>query len=298
MRSGLVLPKLISDGMVLQRRKRIHIWGWDEAGAQIEVKLDGHASAAAADENGRFDVFLPARESGGPYELVVSDNLGNTAVVEDVMVGIVWFCTGQSNMELPIARVKDRYPALAQIEDNPGIRTFKIVEDTDFHGPLEELRSGSWSHVSRDTIMDFSATGYFFAAYLQKITDQTVGFINASLGGSRISSWMSREMLEGYDELIAEGDRYSDDDFRRLQADKNAIDGTLWRESLDRQDRGLSENWKNPELDDHNWKQIDIPFLFKDSELGSMCGSVWFRRTFDLPGELAILQRYTPALTK
>ena len=285
--SGLVLPKIISDGMVLQRRKRIHIWGWDEAGAQVEVRLDNLVSSGTADPDGRFDIFLPARESGGPYELTVSDDKGNSVVVRDVMIGLVWFCTGQSNMELPITRVKDRYPTLAQIEENPGIRTFKIVEDTDFHGPLEELRSGSWSHVSRDTIMDFSATGYFFAAYLQKITDQTVGFINASLGGSRISSWMSRQMLEGYDELLAEADKYSDDDFRKMQADRNEINMTLWRESLDKQDRGLSENWMNPSLDVRSWKQIDIPFMFKDTELDGMCGSVWFRRSFDLPKELA-----------
>jgi sialate O-acetylesterase len=287
MGTGLVLPKIISDGMVLQRRKRIHIWGWDEAGAQVEVKLAGLVSSGVTDEKGRFDVFLPAKESGGPYELIVSDSLGNSITVSDVMIGLVWFCTGQSNMELPIARVKDRYPTLANIEENPGIRTFKIVEDTDFHGPLEELRTGSWSHVSRDTIMDFSATGYFFAAYLQKITDQTVGFINASLGGSRISSWMSEDMLEGYDELLAEAKKYADDDFRESQAAKNLINMTLWRERLDKLDRGISENWKDPELKDDKWKTMDIPVLFKDTELAGMCGSVWFRRKFDLPEKLA-----------
>ncbi|WP_024866318.1 sialate O-acetylesterase [Butyrivibrio sp. FCS014] len=287
MKSKLVLPKIISDGMVLQRRKRIHIWGWDEAGANIEVRLDNHVSSGVANERGRFDVFLPARESGGPYELTVSDDKGNAITVTDVMVGLVWFCTGQSNMELPIARVKDRYPTLAQIEENPGIRTFKIIEDTDFHGPLEELRSGSWSRVCKETIMDFSATGYFFAAYLQMITGEAVGFINASLGGSKISSWMSRDMLEGYDELLAEADRYADDDFRQSQAAKNEINATLWREALDKQDRGLSENWKRPELDDKNWDEIDIPFLFKDTKLGDMCGSVWFRRSFDLSDKLA-----------
>ncbi len=283
----LTLPKIISDGMVIQRRKRIHIWGWDEPRARIEVRLDNLVGRGITDENGRFDIFLPAKESGGPYELIVSDDLNEEIAVKNVMIGIVWFCTGQSNMELPIARVKDRYPGLSSIEDNTRIRTFKILEDTDFHGPLEELRSGTWSYVSSKTIMDFSATGYFFAAYLQKITGQTVGFINASLGGSRISSWMSKEMLEGYDELLKEAEQYSNDDFRKSQADKNVINGTLWRESLDRMDRGLSENWKNPELDEKSWKQIDIPFFFKDTELGGMCGSVWFRRNFDLPEELA-----------
>lgn len=285
--SKLSLPKIISDGMVIQRRKRIHIWGWDEPGRSVEAVLDNLSSKAVTDENGRFDIFLSAKESGGPYELVVSDDNGDSITVCDVMIGLVWFCTGQSNMELPIARVKDRYPALSQIEENTGIRTFKIIEDTDFHGPLEELRSGSWSHVSKETIMDFSATGYFFAAYLQKITGQTVGFINASLGGSKISSWMSKEMLLGFDELIAEAEKYADDDFKKSQADKNEINGSLWREKLDKQDRGLSEKWMREDLDERSFKEMDIPVMFKDTELSDMCGSVWFRKSFDLPKELA-----------
>ena len=283
----LTLPKIISDGMVLQRRKRIHIWGWDEPGTKIEVRLDNLIGRGEVDENGRFDIYLSAKESGGPYELIVSNDRDEEIAVKDVMIGIVWFCTGQSNMELPIARVKDRYPALANIEENTGIRTFKILEDTDFHGPLEELRSGSWSHVSSSTIMNFSATGYFFAAYLQKITGQTVGFINASLGGSRISSWMSKEMLSGYDELLAEADKYADDDFRKSKADKNVINGTIWREKLDKQDRGLSEKWMKEDLDERSWKEMDIPVMFEDTELSGMCGSVWFRKSFDLPESLA-----------
>lgn len=273
--------------MVLQRRKRIHIWGWDKPGAQIEVRLDNLMSGGTADENGRFDIYLPARESGGPYELVVSDEQGETITVKDVMIGLVWLATGQSNMELPIARVKDRYPSLADIEANTGIRTFKIIEDTDFHGPLQEHRSGTWSHVEKSTIMNFSATGYFFAAYLQKLTGLTVGIINASLGGSKISSWLSREMLDGYDELLAEALKYADDDFRKSQADKNVIVGTLWREKLDRMDRGLSEKWMEPSLDVRSWKVMDVPVMFKDTELAGMCGSVWFRRNFDLPEGLA-----------
>ncbi len=285
--SSLSLPHIISDGMVIQRRKRIHIWGWDTPGTKVEVLLDNLTSAAQTDEKGRFDVFLPAKESGGPYELVISDDSGEEVRIRDVMVGLVWFCTGQSNMELPIARVKDRYPYLADIEENGSIRTFKITEDSDFTAPLEETRSGSWKHVERDTIMDFSATGYFFAERLHALTGETIGFINSSLGGSRISSWMGRDMLEGYDELLETADRYADAEFRENVANRNVIDSLRWREKLDKLDRGLKENWKDPEYSDRNWKKIDIPVMFKDTELGDMCGVVWLRRKFDLPDALA-----------
>ena len=181
----LTLPRLLSDGCVIQRRKSIHIWGWDDAGSEITVNLAGESATGKCDDKGRFDVYLSAKESGGPYELVVSDDKGDSITVKDVMLGIVWLCTGQSNMELPINRVKDKYPELVNVEENKRISTFKIVEETCFEGPYEEHNTGSWKHVSKDTILDFSATAYFFANKLQSMTGQPVGLINACLGGSR-----------------------------------------------------------------------------------------------------------------
>ena len=135
--SELRLPRLLSDGVVLQRRKSIHIWGWDKAGAVVTAKLESESASAVCGSDGRFDVYLPARESGGPYELVVSDDKGECIIVKDVMVGLVWFCSGQSNMEFPIARVKDRYPEMLNVAPNYKIRTFKIVEETCYDGPYE-----------------------------------------------------------------------------------------------------------------------------------------------------------------
>ncbi|MCR5404641.1 MAG: hypothetical protein K6E91_12610 [Butyrivibrio sp.] len=283
----LRLPKLISDGMVIQRRKSIHVWGWNEPGSEVAATICEVTASGITDETGRFDLYLPARESGGPYELIVRDDRGNEEIIRDVFIGLVWFCTGQSNMELPVARVKDRYPFFNDIEENTQVRTFKIVEDSDFCTPLEELGSGSWSHVSKDTIMNFSATGYFFAQNLQKITGLTVGFINASLGGSRISSWLGRDMLQGYDELLAEADRYADEAFRKSVMNDNATYPQRWRDELDKNDKGLSLGWKDPQFDDSSWKSMNIPVMFDDTPLKGFIGAVWFRRKFDLPDELA-----------
>ena len=283
----LILPRLISDGMVIQRRKSIHIWGWDETGVAVTATISEVTSSAVTDDRGRFDIYLPARESGGPYELVVRDDRGNEEIVRDVMIGLVWYASGQSNMELPIEMVIDRYPELYTVKENTTIRTFKITEDADFHETFEEVRTGSWKHVSVDTIRNFSATGYFFAVHLQKITGLTVGFIDSTLGGSRISAWMSRKMLSGFDHLIEEADKYADDNIRNSIIESNNTYPQRWRDELDKIDPGLTGNYQDPDLDDSSWKNMDIPVMFADTELAGFIGTVWFRRKFDLPDELA-----------
>lgn len=285
--SELRLPKLLSDGCVLQRRKSIHIWGWDKAGALVTVRLEKDEVSGKTSEDGRFDLYLPARESGGPYELEVFDDCGGKITVKDVMLGLVWFCTGQSNMELPINRIKDKYPEFLHTVDNDKIRTFKITAQSNYHGPFEELQSGQWKSISQDTIMDFSATGTFFAMNLHSITGQTVGFIDASLGGSRISSWMSREMLEGYDELLAEADKYSDDEFVKSVEETNMKNAYTWHTDLNSRDEGLKENWRADTLDISKWEDITLPTFFKDTSLKDFIGVVWLRRSFDVPKALA-----------
>lgn len=283
----LTLPRLLSDGCVIQRRKSIHIWGWDDAGSEITVNLAGESATGKCDDKGRFDVYLSAKESGGPYELVVSDDKGDSITVKDVMLGIVWLCTGQSNMELPINRVKDKYPELVNVEENKRISTFKIVEETCFEGPYEEHNTGSWKHVSKDTILDFSATAYFFANKLQSMTGQPVGLINASLGGSRASSWMSREMLEGYDELIAETDKYNDEAFRKERMEYNVAKDEKWTGELEAADAGIEGHWDLEDVYDSYWDTMTLPAMFTGTPLEGHIGSVWFRRKFDLPKELA-----------
>ncbi|MCR5100543.1 MAG: hypothetical protein K6B41_04210 [Butyrivibrio sp.] len=285
--SSLKLSRLLSDGAVIQRRKSIHIWGWDASEACITIKFEHDIVTAKCDGKGRFDAYLPARESGGPYTLVVSDDEGNVVVVKDILVGLVWLCSGQSNMELPIARTRDQYPELIDCEANDHIRTFKVVEETNYKGPNEEHNTGSWSIVCRETIMDFSATAYFFAAKLQRLTGQPIGLINVSLGGSRIQSWMSREMLEGYDELLEIADKYADDDFRESIIDSNAVNGDKWRSDLLAADKGITGKWDRDDLDISDWKDFEVPGLFKDTELDGFIGSVWFRRNFDLSDRLA-----------
>lgn len=285
--NNLRLPRLISDGMILQREQNSRIWGWDAPGRKITVSFLGTDHETVTDETGEWQVKLPAVTVGGPYTMVIRDDAGSEFLIQNILVGDVWFCSGQSNMELPMDRVKDAYPKEVQNCTNPAIRTFKIVEHVDFHAPLKELLTGEWKEANEENILAFSATAYFFATAYYEMTHIPVGFINASLGGSRIECWMGREMLDGYDDMLALADQYSDDAFVENQKRKNEVQTLEWHSNLDTMDIGLQEGWQNR---DSVWEmsaEVDIPFFFNDTELKDFIGSVWFYKRFDVSEKMA-----------
>lgn len=281
------LPRLISNGMVLAQKQKCRIWGWDAPGRKVSVSFLGEEYRAVTDESGRWQLLLQEHTSGGPHVMRIYDDAGNESVIENILIGDVWFCSGQSNMELPMERVKDMYPEEITNCNNPFIRTFKITENVDYHGPLEDLQTGEWIETGEDSIRAFSATAYFFAKTLYKMTGVPVGFINASLGGSRIEGWMGRDMLEGYDEFLALADKYAEDSFLEGQKQKNLKQDEEWFGNLDRADIGLKESWEQESADWETACAVSIPFFFKDTALKDFIGSVWFKKTFNVPEEMA-----------
>lgn len=283
----LRLPRLISDGMILQQKKQIKMWGFDRPGRKVMLSFLGEEYVAVADGQGRFEAILPPMEPGGPYNLYIGNENGEEIVVTDILIGDVWLCAGQSNMELPMERVKDRYPEEIRECSEPFIRTFKVIEHSDFHGPLRELQSGSWEKADTGTILKFSATAYFFAKQMYQMTGVPVGLINTSLGGSRIQSWMSREMLQGDVEDLLLAEKYADDAFVAGQLERNQENMEAWHRNLDEQDQGLKRNFKELKAPEPSFKEVSIPFFFRDTQLQGFIGSVWFLRNFQVTGGLA-----------
>ena len=274
--------------MVLQRNKEIHIWGRDLPGHRVMVSFRGEEAVAQTDEKGNFSLFLQKQEAGGPFSMLFRDDLGNEEVVGDVYIGEVWFCSGQSNMELPMSRVKDRFPEDVKDCKNTQIRTFKIRENGVFTAPLTEPESGEWKSAQPETILEFSATGYYFAKALQELLKVPVGFIDASLGGSLIESWMSREMLQGMDEELALAKKYSDAEFVKAQLLKNEEQSNAWHARLDAADQGLAGHWEEEGCNSENWGMVTVPCRFDEvEELKGFIGSVWLKRTFTVPQEMA-----------
>lgn len=279
--SELGLARLISDKMVLQQKKEACIWGTDSPGRKVKVTFLAEEYVGVTDENGKWKVRTNCLEAGGPHAMLVEDDAGNEKVIADILIGDVWVCAGQSNMELPMERVEETYV------ENPQIRTFKVLEHADFHGPVEDHLSGEWKAVGKDTILQFSATAYFFAEQYYRLTGVPVGLINASLGGSRIESWMDREMLCGYEEMLKTAEQYKDDEFVKGQLNRNQKISESWHQSLDSRDAGLTEGWYQCDSSLENGEQVSIPFFFRDTKLKDFIGSVWFRKNFWIPPQMA-----------
>lgn len=188
------LPKVFSSHMVLQRQKPIIIWGWAQPNETVTVQISGASTQAQANERGEWKATLPAMEAGGPYELTVTGS--STVKYEDVMVGEVWLCSGQSNMEMGIGRVQNAEREIAEA-NYPQIRLLKVQRDWEAT-PQSDLKGGEWKVCSPKTIREggwdgFSAAAYFFGRELQQRLGVAVGLIDSTWGGTRIESWTPPE---------------------------------------------------------------------------------------------------------
>jgi sialate O-acetylesterase len=187
------LPGILSSHMVLQREKPIHIWGWSAPGEKVSVEFHGTSREAAGNSLGKWSVFLPPETAGGPYPLTVTG--GNRIVLEDVLVGDVWFASGQSNMEMPLkgfpgAPLKDSAAEIAHA-GQPLIRLLHIPNKAaDF--PLRNS-DASWSVCSPESAASFSAVAYFFGRELVAHERVPIGLIDATWGGTVAEAWMSLE---------------------------------------------------------------------------------------------------------
>ncbi len=284
----LALPRLISDGMVLQREADVRIWGWAEPGEAITVEFIDKQYSTEATPDGNWEVILRNLKAGGPYDMEVKAISGKVTV-RDILIGEVWVCSGQSNMELPMARVKDQYPDEMVNCENPLIRTFNVAMRYGFNEPYKDLHEGSWISSNQQTISEFSAVGYFFAKALFQRYHIPVGFIRAAIGGSPIESWISEEALKTYPDIMQILQPYKDDSY----VDKILkIDGTLttaWFDSLNKNDAGLNSEvpWYSEELNTSRWSTMNWPADFEKEGLRNFKGAVWFRKEIDVPEGMA-----------
>src|SRR5215208_5602611 len=285
--STLRLSRLIGDRMVIQRDAAVPVWGWAAPGDQVAVTFDGRTTLAArADARGAWKVVLPARPAGGPYEMTVVDG-AQRIQIRDILVGDVWVCSGQSNMEWTVADARNGAQDVAAAHD-PKIRHFKVPTSY-AEQPEEELAGGDWQVADPAHVGAFTAVGYFFARDLRKSVDVPIGLLHTSWGGSRVEPWMSRQALGMTEAQWAETMR------REREYEQAQLDSLRARVAgpggvIPTQDAGLVEGsalWADPALDDSAWATIDVPKIWEEQGYPGMDGVAWYRTTFTLTDQEA-----------
>ncbi len=281
-----LLHAMFRDHAVLQRDRPIRVWGHAEPGEEVRVVLANRRARGRADGYGRWEVQLPALRAGGPHKLTATAG-GATQIVSDVLVGDVWLCSGQSNMELQVWRSLD---ARAEIAGASGdtIRLLTVPQVGSV-APLDTFSTPTqWRTVTPDTLRDFSAACFFFARELRKTVDVPMGLIAAAWGGSRIQAWTSAEALRaagGYDDEIETLTLYAGDPVAAA-ARWGGIWERWWRERdgattgdepwhpghAASTDRG----WRNAPRELGAWERWGVP------ELATFDGMVWYRTTVTL----------------
>ncbi len=192
------LPRILGSHMVLQRDQPVHLWGWADPGEQVSAQLNGASGGASADALGKWSVYLPPQAAGGPYQVTITGS--NKIVLEDVMVGDVWFASGQSNMEMPLAgfpgnAVVNNADAEIRNANQPELRLLFIRHKASNYPLRDYDDTARWTDCTPETAAKFSAVAYFFGKEIAAKENVTVGLIDSTWGGTPGEAWVSMDGL-------------------------------------------------------------------------------------------------------
>jgi sialate O-acetylesterase len=286
----LTMPAVFSDNMVLQQQSTVPIWGKATPNKIVDVtpSWGGNTYGTKADADGNWKTALPTPEAGGPYTVIVSSGAASDTL-KNVMIGEVWLCSGQSNMEMPLAgwgKVQNYEEEIANA-NYPNIRLFQ-VENACNTQPQRNLavRAGGWQICSPATVADFSSIGYFFGRDIQQsLGGIPIGIIDATWGGTVVEAWTSAGALKTQSEFVDAVKKIESTDNDKLIADYERTFGE-WHTNFAAADKGIADGkavWAAADFDDSGWKTMPLPDRWEDKGLPDFDGVVWYRLEIDVP---------------
>jgi sialate O-acetylesterase len=287
--ANVKLPVLLSDGMVLQRDTKLIIWGWASPGEKVQVKFNKKTVSTVTDSDGNWKVSLPPMKAGGPYSMMVKGT--NTITINDILVGDVWFCSGQSNMVLNMERVKEKYPEDIAGANFPEIRNFFIPTTSDVTSIHKDLPGGKWTSSSPENVLGFGAVTFFFARSLYKEYMVPIGIINSSVGGTPIEAWTSEEGLNELPQLKSRIEKLKDTAYLNpiLRSTRRGPEaGQRPPTSSSSIDKGMSGTipWYDINYVPDGWHKYWLPGYWDDQGVRELNGIVWFRKEINVPASM------------
>lgn len=288
----VVLPAVFSDNMIVQQQTEMTFWGKANRNAKVTVMpgWTDQVYTAKADAEGKWSVKVRTPKAGGPYDIVFSD--GKKTRLSNVLSGEVWFCSGQSNMEMPVAgwgKVMNYEQEVAEA-NYPSIRLFQVKKNTSLV-PLEDVEStmNGWTECSSATVPEFSSVAYFYARALWKELNVPIGVIDCTWGGTPAEAWTGAETLKqvlGFREEVEKMEKLGFD--RDLMEQAYEQERAAWQSLFEKEDQGMEGGkpcWTSPSLTDADWQIMNLPGYWEGKGLKDFDGVVWFRRTVDIPSE-------------
>lgn len=280
--AAIRLPKLISNGMVLQRDKPIKIWGWAAAGENISVHFNGKDLSTHALADGKWQLTLPAMKAGGPHTMVLKAS--NEIKLTDILIGDVWLCSGQSNMELTMHTAKEIYSKEIADANQPQIRQFLVQQKSNFD-QQEDLEPSSWKSANPTNVLEFTAVGYFFALEVYHKYRIPIGLINNAVGGTPAEAWMSDDALNNFPHLHQQALLFKNP--AEVEKVKKADEARrkAWFDQVRMLDKGFSAHqspWYANAFDASAWPSFTVPGFWQGNILPNSGGVVWLKRTITL----------------
>lgn len=280
--SQIRLPQLVRDSMILQRHAEINIWGWASKDEKVTVSFNKKNYTTKATTDGKWKIVLSPMEAGGPYSMIISGK--NKITLKNILIGDVWFCSGQSNMVHQLNIHDVTYAKEIAEANNPQIRQFLIPTIANLQAPQNNLPSGYWKPAVGEEVRPFSAVAYFFAKKLFEKYKVPIGIINASWGGTPIEAWTSEEGLKDFSSLINIIQKNKDTAYVN-NSNRAAASANRPQQQTD---AGLTgeKKWFEETYIPKGWKNINIPGYWEDQGIKDLNGVVWYRKEIDVPASM------------
>lgn len=278
------LPKLVSDGMVLQRNTPVKIWGWATAGEKITVHFIDSTYHITADRDGEWQVQLSVMSAGGPYAMQI--DASNSITINDILIGDVWVCSGQSNMGVAMGWLTNVYPEEIANSENQFIRQFNAPVTMNFQTREKDFKYGQWQSANPKNLRSFTAIGYFFAKKLYETYKIPIGIVHASLGGSSAEAWISEESIKAFPKYFEDAQRFKTPAYIEKINKQDDARVKSWNQLLRQNDAGyqdLQTTWFDPKLDASDWESMTLPGYWDDSKPAPVNGVYWFRKQVSIP---------------